>query len=111
MLTGGVTLEALTELAALIQLPASNETLTLSNSGFQNALVNWVTGSLQTNFNIFTSCAQIFALEAGGLPPTQSPGLCTLASQLSSVSTMTDEVHTLNKLLPQLVSVLRTYAL
>jgi hypothetical protein len=107
-----VTSPILGSLASVIQLPstASTGTLSLSNLGLQNGIVNYITGFLQTNFNILTSLAQIFALATGESPPTESTGLCTLASKLSHVGKITSEINTLNAALQKIVSTLRKCA-
>jgi hypothetical protein len=111
--TCGATLSTLGKLGRIIQIPttASTGNLSLSNPGLQNGIVNYITGFLQTNFNIITSLSQIFALATGEFLPGQSADVCTLASQLNTVSTITNQVGVLSSALQQLVLALRMCSL
>jgi hypothetical protein len=106
----GVSPSILGDLGNIIQLPntAPDETPSLSNLDLQSGIVNYVTGFLQTNFNILTSLSQIFALATSEFPDTESTGLCTLDLPLNSVSTMTTQVNALNSYVQQIILLLRT---
>ncbi len=108
--TSGVTSSILSSLGGIIQLPSTALTgaLSLDNLGLQNGIVNYFTGYVQTNFNILASLAQILALATGEFRPTESTGLCGLASQLNQVGLITNQVDTLNAALQTIVLTIRT---